>query len=147
MTTKAWITARLGTEIKYNKSTPEIQCVDLAKSFCAETDTVCKGGVYKKYPELKKLWAWGNAIDWYTKPNAYTKALFDFLPADTVPKAGDLVIFQSGKYGHIAVAVGINDNTDILTIDQNWSGIKRAQIYKHGRRFIVGVLRAKGEKK
>ena len=40
-----------------------------------------------------------------------------------------------------------NDNIDILTIDKNWSGIKRAEIYKHKRSFIVGVLRAKGDKK
>ena len=143
MTIKNWVTYHYGLAVKYNKTTSGYQCVDLAKSFLAESDTVAKGGIYKKYPELAKSWAWGNAKDWYLKPNAYTKAIFDFLPPETEPKLGDLIVFKSGQYGHIAVALGFNDSGDVLTIDQNYSGKAAAAIYKHNRANITGILRAK----
>lgn len=143
MTTSEYICSKYGKNVKRNKSTSGYQCVDAAKDFCVDGPI----DIYSSHPELKKSWAWGNAIDWFNKPNAVSKEVFQFIKhtSKTAICEGDLVVFKTSQsYGHIAVAIGISSADKVLTLDQNYGSKNNPlQVVCHNRDTIVGILRKK----
>lgn len=78
------------------------QCVSLVKQWI-----VANGW------EMRK----GNAINW--QYNGYGQYRWIKNQVWTIPKPGDMAVFQVGSFGHIGIVVGAN----VLTMDvfnQNW---------------------------
>lgn len=139
-----WISKNLGKYVRYNRTTKDYQCVDLAKSNLVEVHDF-----YEKYPNLKRSWAWGNARQWYEQFNSHKelKENFERIPnsAKFVPIAGDICVFtEFNKYGHICVAYNNKSTTrKIYTVDQNYpTGSKvRYCTHKYNSEGFLGVLR------
>ncbi len=83
----------------------------------------------------------------YTEPNDLTVKYFEFIPntANGVPKAGDIVIFNTGVgvAGHVSIGSGRGDANTVTTFDQNWNGHKYAEEIKHPYTNIMGWLRVR----
>lgn len=138
MTNNQFFTARLGTSVKRNRTTPGYQCVDLAKDYLISVKDI-----YKKIPSLSDWWAWGNAINWAT-PNNESKKVFEFLPPETNPKTGDLIVLKStDPNGHICVCAGFYDSKSFISLDQNMNGLQKCAFCRHPRASIVKILRWK----
>lgn len=112
------------------------QCVDLAKVWIQDLGIKTKG---------KGTSPWGNAKDyWISTPSVlftrfgkipYSSDDFQFI-------RGDLVIWGNGKYGHIAIATGQQDDSTFYTYDQNYGKDKTVRKVCHNRSSsILGVLR------
>lgn len=56
-------------------------------------------------------------------------------------KNGDIVIWNSGTYGHIAIATGEGTTRWFKSFDQNYGVNKRCRIVKHDYKNFLGVLR------
>lgn len=137
MTAKEFFSNTLGASIQYNKSTSsKYQCVDYCKAFC---DRVLN--IYDKHPEYQKSWSFGNAKDWYA--NAPTDFFTKIKNTPSfVPAEGDIVVFSTGTYGHVAVCTGYGNTKRFLVVEQNIEGkyvSARSVAYKN----IVGFLRKK----
>ncbi|MDR1891974.1 MAG: CHAP domain-containing protein, partial [Oscillospiraceae bacterium] len=65
----------------------------------------------------------GNAIDfaWNTLPSGWQRL---WNTASFVPQPGDIVVWDDGGYGHIAIVVSNNGNStsSFQSVDQNWVG-------------------------
>lgn len=111
------------------------QCVDLAKVWIQELGIKTKG---------KGTSPWGNAKDyWYSTPKVLFSR-FGKIPYtdDFQFLAGDLVVWGNGKYGHIAIATGQQDEHTFYTYDQNYGKDKTVRKVCHNRSTsILGVLR------
>ena len=84
------------------------QCVDLVKQYMYEVHGVAAG-------------AWGNAIDFWTRPNATMLKYYDLI-AGSNAKAGDIVVLNGingNKYGHIGIATGAQTSTQVEILEQN----------------------------
>ena len=145
MTLSKWVSKHLGKYVQYNKftDTPH-QCVDLAKSYCAEVL-----GFYERFPKLKEYWNFGDARNWYEGYHAHEELIksCDRIPNTQtfVPIEGDICVFtEKNKYGHICVAYNNNSTTSkIYTIDQNYPNGSKVKYCTH--RYVsegfLGVLR------
>lgn len=139
-----------GQKIQRNKTTKtKYQCVDFVKFYCEEH------GIYNILPELKKVWAWGNAKDWAI-PNAQSKKVFEFLKPNTKLKKGDIIVFAPNSmdilyrisdYGHIAVYMGIDDQNRFVCIEQNYPNNTPITLNAHNKSCILKVLRWKEDGK
>jgi len=125
--------------VRYNKTTSGYQCVDLAKAWLVEGTA----RIYEKHPNLKTVWAWGNAKDWLTNAPKNAPDVLE-VGRDKAPRMGDLVVFgKCGQYGHIAIAMGIQDDTGILTFDQNYPTNSKCTCQWHKWDTYTGYLRLK----
>lgn len=149
MTLNKWIKKVLGKYVKYNKTTPGYQCVDLAKSYLVDVFAF-----YEKYPSLKANWAWGNARDWYEDYDKHKELVLNFtrMPNTPVftPIEGDILVFtEKTKYGHICVAYNNKSTTKkIYSIDQNYPTGSKVKYctHKYTSEGFLGVLRPKHRK-
>lgn len=150
MTLNKWVKTHLGKYVKYNKYTSGYQCVDLAKSYCVEVFDF-----FKRYPELEKSWAWGDARKWYENYSYHRELTENFTRISNspsfIPIAGDICIFtEHNKQGHICVAYDNKSTTSkIYTIDQNYNpaGSKvKYCTHRYGSEGFLGVLRPKDRK-
>lgn len=128
--------------VKYNKSGKKnsYQCVDLAKAYCAEVLDI-----YTAIPKLKDNWAWGDAKDWFNKPNAASKSFFNFVKNTStyVPDMGDIVVWNTGSCGHIAIVI-FADRKKMITFDQNWGSANApCKFVLHNYNNCAGFLRKK----
>ena len=140
-----------GQKVQYNKTTKtKYQCVDFVKFYCDKFLDI-----YKALPDLKKVWAWGNAKDWAI-PNAQSKKFFDFLKPAEKLKKGDIIVFTPNSmdvlyrisdYGHIAVYMGIEDTGRIVCIEQNLPNSSPIALQVHNKSCIMKILRKKGDDK
>lgn len=112
------------------------QCVDLIKGFI-------------KFVLNEKPQSIGNAIDyWYKKDNNYITKLFKPIKntPSFVPQPFDIVIFNSGKFGHIAICTGEGNRKNFRVWEQNYP--KRAnpvQESEKNYKNIAGFLRPKNK--
>lgn len=144
MTLSKWVSKVLGKYVKYNKTTKGYQCVDLAKSYCVDVFDF-----FKRYPNLQKSWAWGDARSWYEK-YGYHKELTDNFKrivntSSFVPIEGDICVFtEFNDMGHICVAYNNKSTTSkIYTIDQNYPTGSKVKycIHRYTQEGFLGVLR------
>lgn len=126
---------------QYNGKTIDVdntagcQCVDWVKCYiqnCLYIKTYGKGTS-----------PWGNAIDYYTNTNSQLLKKCKRVPYNNNMQIlkGDIVIWDTGTYGHIAVCYTDSIGDKILTIDQNYGKNKTIRKVTHTRTNIVGVLR------
>ena len=140
-----------GQKVQYNKTTKtKYQCVDFVKMYCDKFLDI-----YSAIPQLKNVWAWGNAKDW-ALPNTQSKKFFDFLKPSEKLKKGDIIVFAPNSmdilyrisdYGHIAVYLGIDDKGRIVCIEQNYPNNTAISINAHNKSCILKILRKKGDDK
>lgn len=140
-----------GQKVQRNKTTKnKYQCVDFVKFYCEQVLNI-----YEILPQLKNVWAWGNAKDWAV-PNAESKKVFDFLKPTEKLKKGDIIVFAPNSmdilyrisdYGHIAVYMGIDDSGRILCIEQNYPNNTPISFNAHNKSCILKILRVKEDGK
>ena len=84
-----------GQWIEVSDRTNSSQCMDLVYAFIFCLD-IPKATIQHLY-----------AYQAYTEATDFTRQYFDLIPnlIDTVPQAGDLVVWKSGTYGHIAIVI------------------------------------------
>ena len=138
-----------GQKVQRNRTTvTKYQCVDFVKFYCEQVLDI-----YKDLPELKNVWAWGNAKDW-SIPNAQSKKFFDFLKPSEKLNKGDIIVFAPNSkdvlytisdYGHIAVYMGIDDNKRLICIEQNYPNKTPISFNTHNKTCILKILRKKGD--
>jgi surface antigen len=85
------------------------QCVEFAKRYCQQ---VLGLGGYNLT---------GNANQWF--PTASQRGLTAYANGTTLPKAGDVITFSGGPYGHIAVIYKVT-STAVSIAHQNWPNTK-----------------------
>lgn len=91
---------------------------------------------------------WGNAINIYDQPGSFYQQIANSPDPNNVPKLGDIVIWNIGSYGHVAICISADAN-GLTTLDQNWytandSG-SSAVVVRHDwtSRQVKGWLRPK----
>ena len=112
-----------------------VQCVDLAKMYIEKVLGIKPQSI-------------GNAHAYYDDFNdTYLRKYFKRIPYKKGVKSqkGDLVVWGriyngTSKYGHIAIATGMQTDTHIRTYDQNWKG-KAMKEVNHSLDGIAGFLR------
>lgn len=111
-------------------------CVDLVKA-------------YAKYVLSLEFKAFGNAKDYYNNfkniPLLYNN--FDRIPNTPafIPARGDIVVWNNGTYGHIAIATGEGTTKWFNSFDQNYGINKKCRIVKHNYKHFLGVLRPRNQ--
>ena len=93
----------LGKRVDYD-GVYQYQCVDLIKQWAKEEYGISAG-------------AWGNAIDYATRPSASFTKHFNRVAN---PQQGDIVVFSGQTYGHIGLIDGVTA-ASINTLEQNGS--------------------------
>lgn len=100
------------------------QCVDLVNRFIIDV----QGG--------KALFG-TNAKDFWTKmPSEYAR-----IATDSPPEAGDIVIWNIGSVGHIAVATGNTTAGKFQSFDQNYPVGSKSHLVDHDYKNLIGYLR------
>jgi hypothetical protein len=56
-----------------------------------------------------------------------------------VPKRGDVVLWNSGEYGHVAIFVS-GDINSFISFDQNWPTLNECTLTEHNYNEVVGWL-------
>lgn len=118
------------------------QCVDIPRQYMFECFGLPRGG------------AWGNAIDYWTKP--VTPVLEKFYKvASSAAMQGDIVVFNGlpgNPYGHIGTATGGLTATQVEILEQNGSsgngdgvGGNAIRTRWTDRSRVAGLLRPRGE--
>lgn len=91
----------------------------------------------------------GNAIDYWTNyPTAFYDKIFN--TAEAIPQKGDVMIWNIGRYGHIAI-FSSGDVNEFISFDQNWPvqvdvngvGFGVCHFQPHNYVNVVGWLRPK----
>lgn len=148
MTFNTFINTYLGkaTQYDYQDGVKTVQCVDLAKMYC----DYCLG-INRGYGKQHKLWAWGNARDWYESFNSHealtAKTIRIKNTSSFVPIRGDIFVWtMNTKEGHIAICDGVGGTKEFYTYDQNWGG-KEMKRCRHDYKTALGVIRPKREVK
>jgi surface antigen len=109
------------------------QCVEFVKRFFQQAH-------HHEMPDV-----WGHATDFFDESvpqgelNA-ARGLFQFQNGgDIYPKAGDLVVFTNGSFGHVAIICGVTTN-EVEIIQQNVLGYPRQKLPLKWtpKSFIVG---------
>lgn len=126
-----WLALRLGSRVEYPGGVGG-QCVDLCNDYLS--------AVLGKSPVR------ANAADW---AKVYVPGLrFVANAPDNAPLPGDVVIWRAntpmegiGAYGHCAVTV-LADSSFVLSLDQDWYGVKLAQLTVHSYVGVAGWLQA-----
>ena len=96
------------------------QCVDLIRGYmdhCTGTHTTGNG----------KDYAWNSLPSGYTRIQKYS---------GFVPQKGDILIWTTGDWGHVAVVTAVNSSTSVVYSDQNggyYNGVSYYNKVKHGR--------------
>lgn len=111
------------------------QCVDLASKYMTEVF-----GISNTTLNGKEYWT-----QFYNHSFLYN--YFDRIPntADYVPRKGDIVVWTSGNWGHVAIATGEGNTSNFYSYDQNWrySQCPTERTY-HNYDGVAGALRRKG---
>lgn len=124
-----------GTKVDWD-DTAGAQCVDWVKVYIQE----CVGIKTKG----KGTSPWGDAKDyWYHTPSVLFSRFGKIRYEDNFCFIeGDIVIWNTGKYGHVAIATGKQDDNTFYTYDQNYGKDKSIRRVCHNRSSsILGVLR------
>lgn len=136
MTYKQYFTKYAGKKIDFDGAFG-VQCFDLANSFIYEVlgiRTAFTGmSAYQIYTDFEK------------QPN---KICFDRIPntPDFVPQQGDIIVWNIGKNGHVAIATGIGNTSCFTSYDQNWTGNNEGvELIEHNYNGVLGVLRPKND--
>lgn len=126
----------LGKRVDYD-GVYQYQCVDLIKQYVDELYGIKSG-------------AFGNAIDYWTNVQNPMTQWFNRIAGSNVMK-GDIIILTGGEYGHIGVATGRSDATNVEMLEQNGStgngqgtggDVIRTRFVPRTR--VAGLLRKKG---
>ena len=127
------------TEYSTSDAVLTVQCVDLIKLYLKELFGISP-----------KSFAWGNAKDYFNCFDYKSWAGYDLMHGKGfvkikntkafVPRRGDIAVWGSGQYGHIAICTGKGDTKSFYSYDQNWSG-KEMKMVKHDYSGFLGVLR------
>lgn len=137
----------LGKAVDYD-GVAGIQCVDLADQYL------------KDVFGITGVWVNG-ARDFYNKFSSYPALVknFDRIPntRDLVIKKGDIVIWNGGTWGHVAIGTGAGTIDWFTSLEENTLGRhEKTQIVKHyfnghggvdACNPVAGVLRAKDQTK
>lgn len=137
----------LGKAVDYD-GVAGVQCVDLADQYL------------KDVFGITGVWVNG-ARDFYNKFSSYPALVknFDRIPntRDLVIKKGDIVIWNGGTWGHVAIGTGDGTIDWFTSLEENTLGRhEKTQIVKHyfnghgsadGCNPVAGVLRAKDQTK
>ena len=115
------------------------QCVDLIKFYLKDMFGLFPG-------------AWGNAVDYFTRPNPAILTRFNVItnrPTDLsqVPSRGDIMVWSgntpgSGGAGHIAIYDGKVSPGVFRSLDQNWGGMY-VHFVNHNYTNVIGWLHPK----
>ena len=112
------------------------QCVDWVKMYIQECIGIKTKG--------KGTSPWGDAKEyWYHTPSVLFSRFAKIRYEDNFCFIeGDIVIWNTGKYGHVAIATGKQDDNTFYTYDQNYGKDKSIRRVCHNRSSsILGVLR------
>lgn len=117
-------------------ATAGAQCVDWVKIYLQECFGIKTKG--------KGTSPWGDAKNyWYDTPSVIFKH-FGKIPYENGMQflEGDIVVWNTGKCGHVAIATGKQDAHTFYTYDQNYGKDKSIRAVCHNRSdTILGVLR------
>ena len=107
------------------------QCVDLANLYRRDVLglPIILGADADMFPSMCM-----NDMDWYPYQGQY-------------PEKGDLIIWDMGNYGHIAIATGVRNGAKFQTFSQNYPLKSPAHLVDFSLASnIIGYLRPKGDK-
>lgn len=120
-----------GKKVEYD-NVSYYQCVDLVKMYADKVLNL-------------KFRAFGNAKDYFYNYRTTPMLVNNFSKISNtptfVPQKGDIVIWNNGKYGHIAIATGQGTTKWFNSFDQNYGLNKKCRIVKHDYKNFLGVLR------
>lgn len=121
----------LGKSIDYD-GVSGVQCVDLIKQYMKDVFNLKPGSL-------------GNAKDYYLNytNNIFLKTNFNRI-SQIIPKKGDILVWNNGKYGHVAIAIENGNENICKTIDLNY-GSKLVTENTHNYFMYLGVLRIKNK--
>jgi surface antigen len=77
----------------------------------------------------------GNAID--AKTAHIQGAVWTDNAPHNAPTQGDIVVWDYAPYGHVAVVLAADQNV-LVSIDQNWNTIQRAEVVSHDYHHVLG---------
>lgn len=119
-----------GKFIEVSGTSAMYQCIDLVNLFFREV----QGMPIIEYADAKMIWDKAPSIYKRIEPKDY-------------PKKGDIVIWSSGSYGHIAIATGIRNGDKFQTFSQNYPLKSKAHLqdYFVGNYKLKGYLRLEAE--
>lgn len=98
-----WLNAKNGTWNDFDGAYGA-QCTDLAQ-------------FYSQFLGGHRFW--GNAINFYDQPGTFYQQIANSPDPNNVPRLGDIVIWNIGAYGHVAICINADAN-GLTTLDQNW---------------------------
>lgn len=134
MTCQEFYNRYVGKYVDWDDVSPN-QCVDLIKAYVQECCGVNIRGRGKA--------AWGNAINYWNLPGQLSPYFFQVpYRKGMLPMPGDIVVWDSGKYGHVAfVYDSSSTQTALYTFDQNFGKDKHCRRVKHSYDHVIGFLR------
>ena len=86
------------------------QCVDFARAFCASNGKSIGG-------------FWGSAINWWNSGSPFLGTRWvrvEYKPG-LKPSVGDVLFWNRGKYGHVAIASTWSTDKRLIWHEQNWA--------------------------
>ena len=112
------------------------QCFDLLHQYCVECLGITDGRVLAA-PGAKDIFEKFDTI--------FGRELFDKIAntPDGIPNEGDIIVWNNGKWGHVAIFYNGNVNT-FKSFDQNYPTSSCCHIQGHNYNNVLGWLRYKG---
>ena len=134
MTCQEFYNKHAGTFIDWDDVSPN-QCVDLIKAYVQEVIGLPTKGRGKS--------VWGDAVNYWNLPGQLGKYFFQVpYRKNMLPMPGDIVVWNSGKSGHVALVYDFSSTASALyTFDQNFGKSKMCRRVKHTYQNVIGFLR------
>ena len=129
MTLQEFIKKYNGKFVEMGGSTNAVnQCVDLANAYIKEVlnKPIILGTNAEDFPSKCTF------CDW-----------IPYLPL-SIPEAGDIIIWDTGSYGHIAIATDEADYQWFISFDQNYPIGSKCHLQEHNYKGVIGWLRPEG---
>lgn len=132
MTLDAFRKRWLGKALDWWSSSPKPQCVDLVREWMHRGLGISKADMYRAIPRGDAKTFYKNASSKFFSKVAYRKG--------RVPPKGAIVVWNHGKYGHVAIAKKKCTTDRMRTLDQNWSIDHRVTDEAHRYVDCIGWL-------
>lgn len=107
------------------------QCVDLIRHYLRN---------YFGLTNTRNYLPAGNAYQIFLNTNSANFEKIYNNSATVVPQPGDIIFWNSGTYGHVAIFMS-GDANSFISLDQNWPVGSSVQLVDHNYTNVVGWLR------